>query len=187
MGVFALSVMVSWLSTTGVGIAQTAGADANGLTEEEAIRLANAHNPFLIPASGAGGRRFGFANRRACGIFVINPGILGTSIETNELSSKIMNGRAGIVQVFAGRRRYSLSIDPPRGFSAFPPGGNHSVVMSSSYYGRGDTNFSERDGTSRVRLRRGLTTVLTHLNAQRSDGSTFPAGQYSAELTVRCE
>ena len=156
------------------------------ISAEEASRLAGENNPALIPVENSNGRRFGNANR-GCILFVINPGVLGTSIESKELSSKLMNGRSGNVQVYSPSSNFSVTLDAPLGFSAFPAGGSESVVMSASFLGQGDTNFSERDGTSGIRLKRGLTNLQTHLSASRSDGMPFPAGTYAAELTVRCE
>ena len=170
--------------------AQTVGdpeSEEEEISAEEAALLAGENNPALIPLSDNNGRRLGYANRPSCQIFIVDPGRLGASIENTSLDSKLMNGRPGTVQVFARTGNYRLSIDPPLGFSASPVGGSTAVVMRATFSGQGKTNFSERDGNTAIRLRRGLTTIRTHLTASRTDGNPFPPGNYSAEVTMRCE
>ena len=124
---------------------------------------------------------------QSCQILVVNSGNLGSGLENNTLSSKIYGGKSGSAQIVTTNGSYSLSIDPPLGFSASPVGGNQNVTMNASYSGQGVTNFSETPGTIDIRLKRGLTVVDTHLTAKKSDGQPFPAGFYSAEVTLRCE
>ncbi len=126
-------------------------------------------------------------NSETCQIVIINPGSIRPNIENNLLSSKELGGRAGALQVTATSNSYALSIDAPLGFTAMPTGGARDVSMSTSFSGTGATNFSETPGQNPVSLRSGATLVEAHLMAKRPLSNPFPSGQYSAEITVRCE
>ena len=132
------------------------------------------------------GNNMGNGNQ-TCEIIVVSPGSIGASIENKVLSSKLMGGRAGTAHINATNSSYSLSVDNPVGFTAMPAGGSDGVIMTASFMGNGDTNFSETPGNYNVRIKRGLTIVQTHMTAERTNGIPFPAGYYSAEITLRCE
>ena len=121
-----------------------------------------------------------------CAIMVSSHGQLSASPEQGELSSRAYGGRPGQVEVVATNSSYSLSIDSPLGFSLAPVGGNDSTVITTSFSGYGATNFSDVPGSMPVRLKRGATNVVAQFVATKS-GGMFPAGQYRAELTLRCE
>lgn len=135
----------------------------------------------LAPVTGSNN------DQQSCEIVVISPGTIGSSIENKVLSSKLIGGRAGTANITAKNASFNLSVDNPFGFSTTPPGGNASVAMKASFIGHGTTNFSETPGSHSVEINEGLTVVQAHLTAERTDGNPFPAGYYSAELTLRCE
>ncbi|MEP1208838.1 MAG: hypothetical protein ABJM29_14175 [Rhizobiaceae bacterium] len=126
-------------------------------------------------------------NRNFCQIVLVEPGLLRPSVDSMALSSKSAGGRAGVVEVTTGRRRrHRIVIDQATGFSRAPAQGNSDVSMTTSFSGQGATNFGERQGNLRRRLRRGTTRIETHMEAKRLT-DPFPAGEYGAELTIRCE
>jgi hypothetical protein len=121
-----------------------------------------------------------------CAIMVNSHGQLSPSPEQGELSSMAYGGRPGQIEVVASSSSFSLSIDSPLGFSLAPVGGNDSTVIKTSFSGYGATNFSDIPGNLPVRLKSGATSVVAQLIATKG-GGMFPAGQYRAELTLRCE
>jgi hypothetical protein len=121
-----------------------------------------------------------------CAIMVNSHGQLSPSPEQGELSSMAYGGRPGQIEVVASSGSFSLSIDTPLGFSLSPAGGNDSTVIRTSFSGYGSTNFSDVPGSVPVRLKPGATNIVAQLVATKN-GGMFPAGQYRAELTLRCE
>jgi len=186
----ALAVLVVMLTPPALPVAaQTAGAELpdeasdslipsdESLTDKQTLK-----NALKEIAKNQGG---GNANQ-FCAIMVSSHGQLSASPEQGELSSRAYGGRPGQVEVVATNSSYSLSIDSPLGFSLAPVGGNDSTVITTSFSGYGATNFSDVPGSMPVRLKRGATNVVAQFVATKS-GGMFPAGQYRAELTLRCE
>jgi hypothetical protein len=129
--------------------------------------------------SAKGGNQF-------CAVIVSSDGQLAPSPEADELSSTSYGGRAGQAEVVASNSSYTLAIDAPLGFSLAPSGANDSLVMKASYSGFGATSFSMTPGNIPVRLKQGSTTLSINLEATKTN-SLFPAGQYRAEIVLRCE
>ncbi|MCC0019980.1 MAG: hypothetical protein H6888_02785 [Nitratireductor sp.] len=121
-----------------------------------------------------------------CIIVVTDDGAIYNMPGTNRLTSSGSGGRPGRASVYASRKSYRLSIDPPLGFRSAPAGGNSGVVFSTSFSGNGATSFSRRPGSSDQKLREGVTRVEVDFVADRGN-DTFPAGSYQAELNLRCE
>ncbi len=148
--------------------------------EEEILREAIENPSEFKAAPGARGNNF-------CQIVLVNEGNLHEIPGTYKLSSKGGGGRPGVAQVTTSNSSYRVTVDQPLGFINAPFGGNSSVLMKASYSGSGSSNFSETPGDIEQKLKRGTTTIETNLVAERSDGTPFPAGRYTAELTLRCE
>ena len=144
-------------------------------------------NRTLIPLTDPINEMGNGNGNQSCTILVTEPGVLGSSIENREMNSKLLGGRPGGAQVSTTNASYTLTLDAPLGFNASPADGNANVTMSASLLGSGVTNFSETPGNIGIRLKRGLTNVQTHLSATRTDNRPFPAGYYSATVTMRCE
>lgn len=121
-----------------------------------------------------------------CAVVIGSDGLLASSPEADELSSVSYGGRAGQAEVVASNSSYTLSIDRPLGFSLAPIGANDSVVIKTSFSGFGATSFSATPGNIPVRLKQGSTTLSINLEATKTS-SLFPAGQYRAEIVLRCE
>lgn len=121
-----------------------------------------------------------------CAVIVGSDGQLAPSPEADKLSSTSYGGRAGQAEVVASNNSYALSIDAPLGFSLAPSGANDSLVMTASFSGFGATSFSATPGNVPVRLKQGSTTLSINLEATKTS-SLFPAGQYRAEIVLRCE
>jgi hypothetical protein len=122
----------------------------------------------------------------ACQIIIRDNGTMVQNVGSTKLSSLINPGRPGLADVTTTSGSFYLSVDRPAGFSAAPQGGTNDVGFSTQFAGRGKTNFSLTPGTARVKLKNGLTNVEVHLEAAKLSGS-FPAGRYSATVTLRCE
>lgn len=157
----------------------------NGNSEESEEIKKQLEGRTLIPLIDTDARNG--SNNQACTIIVTETGVLGSGFENLEMGSKVYGGRAGVAQVMTTNGSYSLSLDPPLGFSAAPAGGNSNVNMITSFQGSGVTNFSETPGNLSIRLKNGTTTVQTHLTAKRTNNLPFPAGYYSTAVTLRCE
>lgn len=149
-------------------------------TETEILRDAIDNPSDFKAAPGDRGNNF-------CQIVLVNEGNLHEIPGTYKLSSRGSGGQPGVAQVTATNAGFRVTIDQPLGFMNAPAGGNSSVLMKASYSGSGSSNFSETPGDIEQRLSRGTTTIETHLVAERTDGTPFPAGRYTAELTLRCE
>jgi len=121
-----------------------------------------------------------------CMIMLSGAGSLGVSYDSTQMGSKQPGGRSGTALVEATRSSYRLSLDTPASFSSSPPGGNDGTDFKTSFSGNGSTNFSERPGTRKVKLKKGKSRISTHFYASKT-AETFPAGNYTAELTLRCE
>ena len=130
---------------------------------------------------GGGGSGGGF-----CQITLLQAGNLAASIDNMALSSRLAGGAAGIANVETDKQNYEISIDAMQGFNQSPIGGSDDMNMSVLYSGTGSTNFSETAGNLSVGLNKGITRVETHLVAVRNT-DPFPAGDYGAELILRCE
>ena len=125
-----------------------------------------------------------------CSINVINDGRFGLSANARQLSSKLAGGLAARADIVSTRNFRISAIAVPT-LTSYPVGGNVGVTMASRYSGQSISNgrtFGERNGTSRVTLRNGLSTtrVTVHLSATRA-GSAFPSGFYQGTVTIRCE
>ena len=155
------------------------------------VLLATLDTVFLPSYTLAAQQNLTFAGtvglRRYCQIVLTNNGVLTQSADLMELSSTQAGGSAGIAEITKGRGGYKVSVDAPTGFTTMPADGDTGVTFSATYSTTGATTLSERTAGSRPRrVRRGLTTLAANFTASRT-GSTFPAGNYSAAITVRCE
>lgn len=124
--------------------------------------------------------------RHFCQITLQSPGILGVNPDATELGSRSFGGAPGTALVATSNSSFEIVIDEPLGFSRAPVDAHDGLVMKTSYLGSGSSSFSEKPGNIPQRVKKGLTTVEVHLAASRN-GKPFPAGNYSAELTLRCE
>jgi hypothetical protein len=138
-----------------------------------------------LPAMTARAQGFPGPGRQFCQIELLGEGAIRPSIDNMILSSRNAGGRAAEAQVTASNSSWQINIDPPAGFSNSPSGGDNATFatwMSAS----GATNFSATPGNEAMRVRRGRTMVRIDFDATNLNAG-FPAGDYSAELTLRCE
>ena len=125
----------------------------------------------------------------ACTIIVDQGGTMIPTADATQMSSSFAGGVPGIARIISFAN-YWISVDAPASFDTAPPDGFTGVTFAATYSGqsifRGRT-FTERPGSSLVRLRGGfsITQVTVNLTATKPD--TFPAGNYLAQATVRCE
>lgn len=121
-----------------------------------------------------------------CQIMVTQPGALSPNFNGNKLSSKLPGGHAGFANITASRSSYKIAVDAPAAFTNMPNNGGDGVHFRAFYSATGSTNFGQtRDGIVR-KIKRGHTRIKTHLVAKRQ-GSSYPHGHYSAQITLRCE
>jgi hypothetical protein len=126
------------------------------------------------------------ASRQSCQIFLLGGGAIRASLDNMELSSMVSGGQAAQAQIVATNSSYRISVDEPSGFSMAPAGGNDAAGFKSFYRGSGATDFSMTPGGIPVKMKKGTTSVEIDFLAA-SNGNGFPAGDYQAELTLRCE
>lgn len=124
--------------------------------------------------------------RHFCLIALQNPGVLGVNPDATEIGSRSFGGNPGTVVVSASNSGFEIVVDEPLGFSRAPKDAHGGLVMKTSYLGNGASSFSEKPGGIPQKIKKGDTTIDVHLSATRN-GMPFPAGDYSAEITIRCE
>lgn len=148
----------------------------------------------LVPGSAmaaSGNIYFGgdITYNNACVIIVGNPGTLASSVNGDQLSSKLSGGQQGTADIYS-IWRYDISVSAPGFFSTAPQGGNDSVNFTASFSGqslyRGRT-FAERPGNDPVRLRTGFSVTRVFVDLVADRPNVFPAGNYATQATVRCE
>jgi hypothetical protein len=142
--------------------------------------------PISIETMQAMFRDGGPGNKHFCAIVVTQQGLLAPSPDNMELSSRQQGGRPGIAQVTATNSSYDLTIDPPGGFVISPTGGSADTTFTSTYSATGATNVADSPGQFALDIKRGVSQIEANFIATRNN-SPFPAGQYSAELVLRCE
>lgn len=125
-------------------------------------------------------------SKHSCTIIVGNPGLLRQNADTSRLSSTFAGGRAAQAQLIATNSRYRASVDTPTGFSVFPNGGSFNTHFKASFSSSGASNFFSTAHSIEQKVKKGVSNVEVHLTASRFDGS-FPAGNYAANVTLRCE
>lgn len=127
-----------------------------------------------------------------CTITVVNAGTMTTNSTLNVLASNQAGGNAAVVTVEPDSLVcsilnlldcYGLSAPPPAAFLSAPAGGGDGVTYASTYAVDGGAPVN---GAVATRLINGTYTVAVDLAANRGSG-TFPAGNYQAQVTVRCE
>jgi hypothetical protein len=138
----------------------------------------------LAPA-WADAQGFPGPGRQFCQIELQGEGQVRPSLDNMVLSSRNAGGRSAQAQVTATNSSWRINIDPPAGFSNAPAGGGN-AAFATWFSGQGATNFSMTPGSEPMRVRRGRTQVTIDFEAQHQ-GTGFPAGDYAAELTLRCE
>lgn len=124
-------------------------------------------------------------NRHFCMVIVGNPGSLAPAIGNVALSSKVAGGLAGSAQIIATNSSFSADIDAPLSFSN-SPNLSGPVTFEAEFSGNGATSFSAVPASGDVRIKRGTTNITADLTAT-IQGASFVAGQYQAELVLRCE
>ncbi|MEX0347314.1 MAG: hypothetical protein AB3N20_20500 [Rhizobiaceae bacterium] len=130
------------------------------------------------------------ADRQYCLINVLQtPGTIAPNAGLTQLSSKLPGGLPGMADVLTTNGSFDLSIDQPRTFSAMPAGGDTNTTFTGtmtgiSFSGSGSGTFGET--SAQTSLKRGLTTVMVHLVVDKTIG-TFPPGNYTSVVTLRCE
>jgi hypothetical protein len=127
----------------------------------------------------------------SCTIEIVSSGEMKSNPSINQLSSKTAGASAAQVRlkpasllcaVLSLLDCWGVRVDAPAGFGTAPSGGGTGVTFASSYVLGG----VEYPGTVETPMPNGTHVVAVHLAAQRAAG-VFPAGDYEATVTVRCE
>lgn len=126
------------------------------------------------------------AKAHYCQIMVTQPGALSPSFDGDKLSSRLPGGHSGFANITATRSSYRVVVEAPMAFTNMPNNGGNGVRFRASYSATGNTNFGRTKGGIAKKIRRGHTRIKTDLTAKRQ-GSSFPPGHYSAQITLRCE
>lgn len=152
------------------------------------LPFAVAFSTIGIPAANAvnGTVIFNGTILATCLITIGTPGTLVASADFTELSSQNGGGLSGTATVVTTGLGYSLSTSAPASFTSAPADGDANVTFSSSYSASGVTSLLDVVGSVTSPLGLGITNVEVDLAATKSAG-IFPAGSYTAEVTVTCE
>ncbi|WP_295813597.1 hypothetical protein [uncultured Nitratireductor sp.] len=121
-----------------------------------------------------------------CLITLGTPGILASNGDFSVLSSTEAGGASGSATILTTGTSFSVSTSTPAAFIAAPTGGDDNVTFASSYSASGVTTLLDVVGSVTSPLGLGLTNVDVDMSATKSTG-TFPAGSYTAEVTLTCE
>lgn len=121
-----------------------------------------------------------------CIITIGTPGTIAANGDFTELSSKETGGLPGTATILTTGSGFNVSTAAPAAFTSAPSGGNSSVTFASTYSASGVTTLLDVVGTVTSPLGVGLTNLDVDLSATKSIGH-FPAGNYTAEVTVTCE
>lgn len=127
------------------------------------------------------------AAKHSCTIEKVSDGNIVPNIANRKLTSKRFGGYSGRLKITTTRGRYKLRVNDPLGFTNSPANGADAVQFKTSFMGNGATNFAERPGYQRIKLKEGVTFVETHFVAKKLNRKTFPAGNYTATLTLTCK
>lgn len=126
-------------------------------------------------------------NKQSCTIIVENtPGLMRQNADTTILASTQAGGQSARAQINATNSSYRASIDAPSGFSVFPNQGNNNTDFSASFSSSGATQFLSTPDNVERKIKKGTSNIKVHMSARRLNGS-FPAGNYAATVTLRCE
>jgi hypothetical protein len=129
----------------------------------------------------------------SCTVVVHNQGKIALNASGNKLSSKSGGGQSVLATVTSQAGLlcnltqpllcYGLSAPAPLVFASSPLDGSVGAVFTSTY--RLD-NGAETAGSARATLLDGAHNVEVHLDATKAVGA-FGAGDYRAEVVIRCE
>ena len=147
---------------------------------------------------------------RFCNILLTQNGTLAPNVSRTQLSSLEAAGVAGRAQIrtslVTSGPQYIISVEAPTAFTNAPSALSAPVDFGVTYtstfevfsgndpHGNPNTtpissgSLSELSSTTRLRFPRNATRLSldVHLDASTSTG-TFPAGEYAAEVVLRCE
>ena len=121
-----------------------------------------------------------------CSLLIDTNGLMAANATYTELSSQELLGLPAAVTAVTTSGGYSVSALAPGAFTSAPAGGDADVTFAAVYSGLGTTIIPETDGATPTPLNLGLTVLTVNLAATKSSG-TFPAGNYQADVIVRCE
>jgi hypothetical protein len=111
---------------------------------------------------------------------------LAANTTYTELSSTAGGGSAGTIAVLATGTNFKVSAIAPSAFTLAPATGGDNATFAAAYSGSGATTIGSTPGATQSTLSAGTTNVSVNLTAQKSSG-TFTAGNYTAQVIVRCE
>src|SRR5690606_23946260 len=121
-----------------------------------------------------------------CQITIDSGGVLGASADLMTLSTTEAGGSAGAATIQASDASFQVAAVAPASFTAAPAEGNTGITFATFYSASGATAAANVDGSVPTALEAGLTNVSVDLQATKADGA-FPAGEYSADVTITCE
>lgn len=124
-------------------------------------------------------------NKHFCMVVVGNPGTMAAAIGNASLSSKVAGGYAGTADITTTNASYRASVIAPSGFINSPNLAGP-VTFQAEFSGTGATNFFNVPSLTEVKLKNGITNIKADLTA-KIEGAVFAAGNYQAEVTLRCE
>ncbi len=125
------------------------------------------------------------ANKHFCMVVVGNPGTIAPAIGNASLSSKVAGGYSGTAEITTTNSSYRASVVAPAAFVSSPNLGGP-VTFLAEFSGTGATNFFNIPSLNEIKLKKGTTSIKADLTAT-IQGAAFSAGNYQAEVMLRCE
>ncbi|MBG1232239.1 hypothetical protein [Aestuariivirga litoralis] len=110
-------------------------------------------------------------------------GTLTSAADFKKLSSSNAGGASASVNAMATSSNYTIKTIAPTSFSV---GDSSNVAFATQYNVNGATSAYQVPGATATKLNAGNSQIAVNLDAAKASG-TFPAGTYTATVTVRCE
>lgn len=135
--------------------------------------------------AASNGISFSSTVTHSCTINVTQSGTLDTRNNYTRLTSRSGPGIPGRATVVATGNTFVLSVDAPTAFDSQPAADTTPETFRAWHRSNGATSY----GTTRNprTLNDGTSNIRIHMDARKSSGDIFEAGNYSATVVLRCE
>ncbi|WP_348643327.1 hypothetical protein [Mesorhizobium sp. B2-7-1] len=169
------------------------GWSIGGTTGSERKRSGNSRAPLAIAALACLCLPAQAAIIGTCTVIIGASGTMKLNPSINIFGSKQADGSSAGATITANSTLcsilnlldcYTVSAPAPVAFTSAPSGGDTNVTFASVF--RLDGSGLDVSGSSPQKLNNGTHTMQVDLTATKSPG-IFPAGNYQAQVTVRCE
>lgn len=120
-----------------------------------------------------------------CAITVTRDGILDPRSNFTRLTSRSGPGRPGRANVTATGNTFTVSVEAPVAFDTQPAADTTPETFRAWHRSNGATVYGITQTPQTINM--GLSRVRIHMDARKTSGDVFEAGNYSATVILRCE